>query len=103
MYGAPTILVVLADAPANCAVPDGSLVMGNLMLGGKGVGGIPFRFVRVSHVVDAQADNVLCRAGNGALQLHGIPVSYTHLDVYKRQPPDSSDKAAEPSPASSQA
>ena len=47
-------------------------VDGVLMLGGKGVGGILFRFVRVSHVVDAQADNVLCRAGNGALQLHGI-------------------------------
>ena len=32
MYGAPTILVVLADAHAANAVPDGSLVMGNLML-----------------------------------------------------------------------
>ncbi len=32
MYGAPTILVVLADANAKCAVQDGSLVMGNLML-----------------------------------------------------------------------
>lgn len=28
MYGAPTILVVLANAHANCAVQDGSLVMG---------------------------------------------------------------------------
>lgn len=32
MYGAPTILVVLADANARNAVQDGSLVMGNLML-----------------------------------------------------------------------
>lgn len=31
MYGAPTILVVLADAHAANAVPDGSLVMGNLI------------------------------------------------------------------------
>ena len=31
MYGAPTILVVLADANARCGVQDGSLVMGNLM------------------------------------------------------------------------
>ena len=31
MYGAPTILVVLADAHKSNAVPDGSLVMGNLM------------------------------------------------------------------------
>ena len=31
MYGAPTILVVLADAGSKNAVPDGSLVMGNLM------------------------------------------------------------------------
>ena len=32
MYGAPTILVVLADAGSKNAVQDGSLVMGNLML-----------------------------------------------------------------------
>ena len=31
MYGAPTILVVLADANAPCGVQDGSLVVGNLM------------------------------------------------------------------------
>ena len=50
MYGAPTILVVLADAHANCAVQDGSLVMGNLMLAGAGQlldqprpGGVRFR------------------------------------------------------------
>ena len=30
-YGAPTVLVVLADADNTNAVPDGSLVMGNLM------------------------------------------------------------------------
>jgi len=30
-YGAPTVLVVLADANNPNAVPDGSLVMGNLM------------------------------------------------------------------------
>ena len=38
MYGAPTILVVLADAHANCAVQDGSLVMGNLMLAAHSLG-----------------------------------------------------------------
>lgn len=31
MYGAPTVLVVLARADARCAVEDGSLVLGNLM------------------------------------------------------------------------
>jgi nitroreductase len=31
MYGAPTILVVLAAADARCPVEDGSLVLGNLM------------------------------------------------------------------------
>ena len=30
-YGAPTVLVVLADAKAGTAVEDGSLVLGNLM------------------------------------------------------------------------
>ena len=38
MYGAPTILVVLADAHANCAVQDGSLVMGNLMNAAYSIG-----------------------------------------------------------------
>ena len=38
MYGAPTILVVLADANARNAVQDGSLVMGNLMLAASGIG-----------------------------------------------------------------
>ena len=38
MYGAPTILVVLADAHAANAVQDGSLVMGNLMLAAASLG-----------------------------------------------------------------
>lgn len=31
-YGAPTVILVLADATRTTAVQDGSLVMGNLML-----------------------------------------------------------------------
>ena len=38
MYGAPTILVVLADAGSKNAVQDGSLVMGNLMLAAHSLG-----------------------------------------------------------------
>ena len=38
MYGAPTILVVLADANSKNAVQDGSLVMGNLMLAAASLG-----------------------------------------------------------------
>ena len=38
MYGAPTILVVLADANNYNAVPDGSLVIGNLMLAAASLG-----------------------------------------------------------------
>ena len=49
-YGAPTVVVVMADTNRPTWVEDGSLVMGNLM--------------------------------NAA---HAIAVSYTHLDVYKRQ------------------
>lgn len=37
-YGAPTVLVVLADANNANAVPDGSLVMGNLMNAAHAVG-----------------------------------------------------------------
>lgn len=38
MYGAPTILVVLADANNRCAVQDGSLVLGNLMNAAASIG-----------------------------------------------------------------
>lgn len=37
-YGAPTVLVVLADANNANAVPDGSLVMGNLMNAAHAIG-----------------------------------------------------------------
>ena len=37
-YGAPTVLVVLADADNRCAVQDGSLVMGNLMNAAHAIG-----------------------------------------------------------------
>ncbi len=37
-YGAPTVIVVLADANRPTAVEDGSLVMGNLMLAAHSVG-----------------------------------------------------------------
>jgi len=37
-YGAPTIVVVLADTGASTAVEDGSLVMGNLLLAASSLG-----------------------------------------------------------------
>lgn len=37
-YGAPTVILVLADATNRNAVPDGSLVMGNLMLAAHSLG-----------------------------------------------------------------
>ncbi|VDR36823.1 Uncharacterised protein [Alistipes sp. cv1] len=42
------------------------------MFGCKGIGRVFLRFVRVGHVVDAKAHHILRRAGNRALQLHGI-------------------------------
>ena len=37
-YGAPTVLIVLADADSRHAVQDGSLVMGNLMNAAQAIG-----------------------------------------------------------------
>ena len=37
-YGAPTVLIVLADAASPYAVQDGSLVLGNLMNAAKAIG-----------------------------------------------------------------
>ena len=47
-------------------------VDGVLMLGGKGIRRVLFGLVRVCHIVDAQTDYVLCRAGDGALQGDGL-------------------------------
>ena len=47
-------------------------INGILMFGCKGIGRVFLRFVRVGHVVDAKAHHILRRAGNRALQLHGI-------------------------------
>ena len=46
MYGAPTILVVLADANARCGVQDGSLVMGNLMNAAAAIGPVSYTHLR---------------------------------------------------------
>ena len=60
MYGAPTILVVLADANARCGVQDGSLVMGNLMNAAAAIGlgscwikkwGIEGDYIGVGHCI----------------------------------------------------
>ena len=37
-YGAPTVIVVLADRAASTAIEDGSLVMGNIMLAAHSLG-----------------------------------------------------------------
>ena len=37
-YGAPTVIVVLADQSRGTCVEDGSLVMGNLLLAASGIG-----------------------------------------------------------------
>lgn len=37
-YGAPTVVIVLADSKVNTCVEDGSLVMGNLMTAAEAVG-----------------------------------------------------------------
>ena len=37
-YGAPTVLIVLADANSHYIVEDGSLVLGNLMNAAKAIG-----------------------------------------------------------------
>ena len=59
-------------AVRHCTADPLGEVDGVLMLGGKGVRRILFGLVRVCHVVDAQTDYVLCRAGDGALQGDGF-------------------------------
>ena len=69
MYGAPTILVVLADANAKCAVQDGSLVMGNLMLAAASLGLGSCWINRAREMFDTEE-------GKALLRQWGIPEHY---------------------------
>ena len=55
-----------------------------------GIGGKDLHFIKQSHVIKEIAkagDSVIVgRSCGHVLMTGGIPVSYTHLDVYKRQP-----------------
>mgnify|MGYP004635352441 CR=1 FL=1 len=65
-YGAPTVLVVLADAHSKHAVPDGSLVMGNLMNAANAVGLGSCWVNRAKEVFEMpEAREILRKAGIG--------------------------------------
>lgn len=60
-YGAPTVLVVLADALSKHAVPDGSLVMGNLMNAAKAIGLASCWINRAKEVFDTDEGKALLK------------------------------------------
>ncbi len=64
-YGAPTIVIVLADKTVSTAVEDGSLVIGNLMLAAHSLG-IGSCWIHRAKEVMASAE------GQGLLQKWGI-------------------------------
>ncbi|MGN0983414.1 MAG: nitroreductase [Gemmiger sp.] len=61
-YGAPTVLVVLADKSAPTAVYDGSLVMGNLMLAAHAIGLGSCWIHRAREVFESAEGKALLRA-----------------------------------------
>ena len=60
-YGAPTVLVVLADANSRHAVMDGSLVMGNLMNAAHAVGLGSCWIHRAREVFDSEEGKALLK------------------------------------------
>ena len=60
-YGAPTVLVVLADPEVNTAVEDGSLVMGNLMNAAHSLGVASCWIHRAREVFDSEEGRTLLR------------------------------------------
>lgn len=60
-YGAPTVLVVLANPEANTAVEDGSLVMGNLMNAAHSLGVASCWIHRAREVFDSEEGRALLR------------------------------------------
>ena len=68
-YGAPTVLVVLADSSRPTCVEDGSLVMGTLMLAAHSVGVASCWIHRAREVFASQE-------GKALLKEWGIPENY---------------------------
>lgn len=60
-YGAPTVLIVLADAKSPYAVQDGSLVLGNLMNAAKAVGLGSCWINRAKEVFDSEEGKALLK------------------------------------------
>ena len=60
-YGAPTVLVVLANPEVNTAVEDGSLVMGNLMNAAHSLGVASCWIHRAREVFDSEEGRALLR------------------------------------------
>lgn len=60
-YGAPTVLVVLADAKSPYAVQDGSLVLGNLMNAAKAIGLGSCWINRAKEVFDSEEGKALLK------------------------------------------
>lgn len=60
-YGAPTVLVVLADAKSPYAVQDGSLVLGNLMNAAKAIGLGSCWINRAKEVFDSEGGKALLK------------------------------------------
>ena len=61
-YGAPTVVVVLADGQNPCWEKDGSLVMGNLMLAAEAVGVGSCWINRAKETFDAPEGKALLKA-----------------------------------------
>ena len=68
-YGAPTVIVVLADQSRGTCVEDGSLVMGNLMNAAYAVGVDSCWIHRARETFDSEA-------GKALLKQWGIPETY---------------------------
>ena len=68
-YGAPTVLVVLADSSRSTCVEDGSLVMGTLMLAAHSIG-VSSCWIHRAREVFASAE------GKELLRQWGIPENY---------------------------
>ena len=60
-YGAPTVLIVLADANSPYAVQDGSLVLGNLMNAAKAIGLGSCWINRAKEVFDSEEGKALLK------------------------------------------
>ena len=75
-YGAPTVVIVLADKEAGCGVQDASLVMGNLMNAAHALGVGSSGINRAKEVFETEEGKALLKNGDWKASISALAIAF---------------------------